>query len=317
VTGAGALTAAQLRAERWRLRLRGYRQFVRRYRTNTAGVLGVVIVVVFGVMAIVPTLLVGPQESATLPSGVSFDPPSAAHLLGTDELGRDVLNSLVHGSRISLLIGVLATVITVGLGVVIGIVSGFIGGRTDTLLMRLTDFFLILPTFVLALVLAPIILDTFGAGAEVFGIRMTLVAIVIVIGLTSWASTARIIRSQALSIKERAFVDRARVIGSGSGRIMSKHILPNVMSLIVANTVLVIAGSILTETTLSFIGLGDPLAPSWGTMLYLAQTSGAPGSGAWWYTAAPGVAIVLVVLAFTLIGNALDDTLNPKLQARK
>jgi peptide/nickel transport system permease protein len=317
VTGATGLTAAQLRAERWRLRLRGYRQFLGRYRTQRAGVIGVVIIVVFALMAITPDLLVGPLEPATHPTGGPFEAPSAVHVLGTDELGRDILNLVVHGARISLLIGFLATVITVGIGAVIGIVAGYVGGALDTFLMRITDFFLILPTFVLALVLAPIILDTFGAGAEVFGIRMTLVAIIIVIGLTSWASTARIIRSQALSVRERAFVDRARVIGSGSGRIMVRHILPNVMSLIVANTVLVIAGSILTETTLSFIGLGDPLAPSWGTLLYFAQASGAPGSGAWWYTAAPGVSIVLVVLAFTLIGNALDDTLNPKLQARK
>ncbi len=317
MSGTTTLTASQLRAERWRLRVRGYRQFARRFGKQRAGLIGVLIVVVFALMAIVPELLVGPLEPATHPTGIPFDPPSAAHVLGTDEIGRDILNLVVHGARISLLIGFLATVITVGLGAVIGIVSGYLGGSVDTFLMRITDFFLILPTFVLALVLAPIILDTFGAGAEIFGIRMTLIAIIVVIGLTSWASTARIIRSQALSVRERAFVDRARVIGSGSGRIMIKHILPNVMSLIVANTVLVIAGSILTETTLSFIGLGDPLAPSWGTLLYFAQASGAPGSGAWWYTAAPGVSIVLVVLSFTLIGNALDDTLNPKLQVRK
>jgi len=314
---AGRLSQRQLRSERWRLRWRSLRLFLRRFAGHRAGVFGVVIIVIFGLAALVPSLLVGPVEPVTTPTGLPLEPPSARHLIGTDELGRDLFNLVVHGSRISLLIGLLATVITVGLGAVIGIVSGFVGGRTDTFLMRITDFFLILPTFVLALVLAPIIIEIFGPGAEVYGIRATLIAIIIVIGLTSWASTARIIRSQALSVKERAFVDRARVIGAGPARIMVAHILPNVMSLIVANTVLVIAGSILTETTLSFVGLGDPFAPSWGTILYFAEAAGAPGSGAWWYTAAPGVAIVVVVLAFTLIGNALDDTLNPKLQARK
>jgi peptide/nickel transport system permease protein len=284
---------------------------------HPAGVLGVLIIVVFGVMALAPELLVGPFETPSRPSGLPLESPSATHLIGTDEQGRDVLNLVVHGARISLMVGLLASAITVFLGAGIGIVAGFFGGRTDTILMRITDFFLILPTFVLALVLAPIIIDVFGVGTEVLGMRMTLFAIILVIGLTSWASTARIIRSQALSVKERAFVDRARVIGAGPGRIMVHHILPNVMSLIVANTVLVIASSILTETTLSFVGLGDSQSPTWGTTLHYAQVTGAPGSGAWWYTAAPGVAIVLVVLAFTLIGNALDDTLNPKLKARR
>lgn len=311
------LTSGQLRAERWRLRVAGFRSFARRFVSHPAGVVGLVIIVVFGVMALAPGLLVGPFETPSRPSGLPLDSPSGAHLLGTDEQGRDVLNLVVHGARISLLVGLLASAITVILGAGIGIIAGFFGGRVDTILMRLTDFFLILPTFVLALVLAPIIIDVFGVGTEIFGMRMTLIAIILVIGVTSWASTARIIRSQALSVKERAFIDRARVIGAGPGRIMARHILPNVMSLIVANTVLVIASSILTETTLSFIGLGDAQSPTWGTTLHYAQVTGAPGSGAWWYTAAPGVSILLVVLAFTLIGNALDDTLNPKLKARK
>jgi peptide/nickel transport system permease protein len=311
------LTAGQLRAERWRLRLAGIRSFARRFASHPAGVVGIVIIVIFGVMAIAPELIAGPFERASRPSGLPLEAPSSAHILGTDEQGRDVLNLVVHGARISLMVGLLASAITIILGAGIGIIAGFFGGRTDTILMRITDFFLILPTFVLALVLAPIIIDVFGGGTEILGIRMTLVAIIIVIGLTSWASTARIIRAQALSIKERAFVDRARVIGAGPSRIMIRHILPNVMSLIVANTVLVIASSILTETTLSFVGLGDPQSPTWGTTLHYAQVTGAPGSGAWWYTASPGVAIVLVVLAFTLIGNALDDTLNPKLKARR
>ena len=141
--------------------------------------------------------------------------------------------------------------------------------------MRITDFFLVLPTFVLAIILAPIILDIIGIDAELFGIRATLIVIVIVIGITSWASTARIIRSQTLSVKERMFVDRARVIGGSGGHIMRRHILPNVINLIVANTVLIFAGAIFTETTLAFIGLGDPFAPSWGQLLNTAQESGA------------------------------------------
>ena len=178
--------------------------------------------------------------------------------------------------------------------------------------MRLTDFFLVLPTFVLAIILAPVILDIIGVEAEIFGLRATLLVIVVVIGITSWATTARIIRSQTLSMRERMFVDRARVIGSGQGHIMRRHIFPNVVNLIVANAVLTFAAAVFTETSLSFIGLGDPFAPSWGQILDSAQSAGAPGLGAWWYIAPPAVCVVLVVLAFTLVGNALDDILNPK-----
>ncbi len=137
------------------------------------------------------------------------------------------------------------------------------------------------------------------------------------IGITSWSSTARIIRSQTLSLKERAFVDRARVIGAGSGHIMRRHILPNVINLIVANAVIVFAGAVLTETFLSFVGLGDPLQPSWGQLLESARAIGAPGLGAWWYFVPPSACIVLVVLAFTLVGSALDDQLNPKRRERR
>jgi peptide/nickel transport system permease protein len=184
--------------------------------------------------------------------------------------------------------------------------------------MRITDFFLVIPTFILALILTQVIREVIGSGSQEFlGIRMTLIVIVIVIGITSWSSTARIIRSQTLSLKERAFVDRARVVGAGSGHIMRRHILPNVINLIVANAVLVFAGAVLTETTLSFIGLGDPFQPSWGQILEAARSVGAPGLGAWWYFAPPGVCIVLVVLAFTLVGGALDDLLNPKRRGRR
>ncbi|MGZ8501418.1 MAG: ABC transporter permease [Candidatus Limnocylindrales bacterium] len=306
-----------VRGERWRLRVRNARDFGRRYTQRADGVAGLAILLVFMVVAILPMLFVGPLETATTASGKALEPPSGAHFLGTDDLGRDMLNQTVHGARISMTIGFLATMITILLGAVIGIVSGFRGGWVDNVLMRFTDFFLILPTFVLAILLAPIILDIVGDDAEIFGIKAKLIVIVVVIGLTSWASTARIIRSQTLSVKERMFVDRARVIGSGPGHIMRRHILPNVTNLIVANTVLTFAAAIFTETTLAFIGLGDPFAPSWGQLLNAAQEIGAPSLGAWWYIAPPAVSVVLVILAFTLVGNALDDVMNPKAAGRR
>ena len=311
------LRAEDVRRARLRLQLRRFSTFVGRFARRRDGLIGGLILLAFAVLAIAPDLFVGQLESVVTATGDRFDPPSVAHLLGTDRQGRDMLNLTAHGTRVSMIIGLLATLITVFIGALIGIVSGFLGGRIDTFLMRITDFFLVLPTFVLALILAPVLLDIIGTQAELFGMRMTLVVIVVVIGITSWAATARIIRSQTLSLRERAFVDRARVIGAGPGWIMRRHILPNVVNLIVANTVLTFAGAVLTETTLSFIGLGDPFQPSWGQLLNQAQSDGAAGLGAWWVLAPPGISIILVVLGFTLVGGALDDVLNPKLRGRR
>jgi peptide/nickel transport system permease protein len=293
--------------------------FLRQVVARRAGLVGLLILVVFTILAIVPDLLVGPLQTVTTATGQArLEAPSAAHLFGTDESRRDILNLTVHGTRIAMVIGLLATTITVLLGGVIGVISGFVGGWLDTILMRISDFFLVLPTFVLALILTSMIRELLGSGArEIFGIRFGLIAIVIVIGITSWSSTARIIRAQTLSLKERAFVDRARVIGAGNLHIMVRHILPNVVNLIVANAVLVFAGAVLTETTLSFIGLGDPFQPSWGQILNAAETAGAAGLGAWWYFLPAGACIVLVVLAFTMVGTAVDDVLNPRQRSRR
>lgn len=285
---------------------------------HPSGLIGIVILVFFTVLALVPDLLVGELQTAVTATGGRLKPPSAEFPLGTDELGRSMLNLVVHATRISMVIGLLATVITVAVGAVLGIVSGYIGGRFDTLVMRIADFFLVMPTFVLAIILTSLIRDVLGTGSkEICGIRLSLLVIVVVIGITSWSSTARIIRSQTLSLRERAFVDRARVIGASSGHIMRRHILPNVMNLIIANSVLTFAGAVLTETTLSFVGLGDPFQPSWGQLLEAARQVGALQLGDWWYYVPPGAAVVLVVFAFTLLGNALDDIMNPRRMAAR
>jgi len=282
------------------------------------GFFGIAILLIFTVLALVPNLFVGPLQTAITATGPRLAPPSAAFPLGTDELGRSMLNLTVHATRISMVIGFLATVITVGVGSFLGIVSGYVGGRLDGVIMRTADFFLVIPTFVLAIILTSLLRDVLGTGAaEIGGIRLSLLVIVVVIGLTYWSSAARIIRSQTLSLKERAFVDRARVIGASGGHIMLRHILPNVINLIVANAILTFASAVLTETTLSFVGLGDPFQPSWGQLLEAARTVGAPGLGAWWYFMPAGLAVVLVVFAFTLLGNALDEVLNPRRQGRR
>jgi peptide/nickel transport system permease protein len=306
-----------IQGERLRLRIRSARSFIRQFLHHRSGLVGVLILAVFTVLAITPETFVGPLQTVVTASPEHLASPSTTYLLGTDSLGREVLNLTVWGSRISMVIGFMATIVTIVVGVLIGLVAGYAGGRTDAVLMRITDLFLVLPTFVLALILAPIILDVVGSDSEIAGIRMTLIVIVVVIGLTSWASTARVIRSQVLSLKERAFVDRARSIGASGAHIMRRHLLPNVVNLIIANMVLTFAGAVLTETTLSFVGLGDPFQPSWGQILNDAETLGAPSLGAWWWVAGPATSIVLVVLAFTLVGNALDDILNPRRLARR
>jgi len=257
---------------------------------------------VFVILAAVPNLIVGPLQTAVTATGGRLTPPSPVHLFGTDELGRDVLNQTVHGARISLAIGLLATLVTVAIGAVVGIVAGFVGGWLDALLMRITDFFLVLPTFVLALILTPIIRELVGSAAtRVFGIRMTLIVIVIVIGITSWSSTARIIRSQTLSLRSaRSSTGPAR-----SGRERPHHAPahpPERHQPHRGERGPDVCRSRPHGDDALVRRAGRPFQPSWGQLLEAARASGAPGLGAWWYIAPPGACIVLVVLAFTLVG---------------
>ena len=173
----------------------------------------------------------------------------------------------------------------------------------DNLLMRVTDFFLVLPWLPFCMVLAAIL------GNSIWNI-------ILVIGLTGWSSTARIIRAQTLSVKEQQYVERTRSIGAGKWYVMMKHILPNVFPLVFSEAILIVSSSILTETSLAFLGLGDPTNPSWGTMLNDAYSTGAMTVGAWWYFITPGLCVILVALGFTLMGYAFDEILNPKLKER-
>ncbi|MGX9576399.1 ABC transporter permease [Mesorhizobium sp. f-mel] len=297
---------------RRQVRLRAMKAFVGRLFQRGGAWVGVAALTFFLVFAAVPGPLVGPLETAATATGDFLTPPDSEHLLGADEVGRDVLNLVVHGARISLTIALIATVISVIVGTTVGITAGYFGGRVDNWLMRMTDFFFIVPPFVLALVIAPVFVEVVGRGREILGFRTSLFVVVIVIGLTSWSFIARVIRSQTLSLRERLFVDRARVAGTSDFSIMVRHILPNLVPQIAANGALVVANAIYIETSLSFLGLGDPLQPSWGTLLSLAQRAGAASVGAWWYLGAPGVCVLTVALGFVLLGNALDDTFNPR-----
>ena len=269
---------------------------------NRLGLIGVIMLTLAVAVAIFAPLLAptDPYEPVRVSIDDIYAEPSSAHLLGTDDAGKDVLSALVYGSRVSLIVGFSAAFISLLIGGTIGLVAGYFGRALGNFLMRVTDFFLVIPDLALQIVIVAIV-------------GQSLRNIIIVIGALGWTTTARLVRAQTLSVKERKFVFRARALGAGDFHILRRHIVPQVLPLMVANTVLVISLAILSESTLAFIGLGDPTVISWGQMLNFAFTRGAVSAGAWWALIPPGLAIVWVVLATTLLGNALEELLNPRL----
>jgi peptide/nickel transport system permease protein len=271
---------------------------------DPGGAAGLAILAAFALVALTAPLLFDAQGlDVTRATGEQLAGPTSGFPLGTDENGRSVLALVAWGSRISLLVGLAATAISMTIGTLVGIVSGYLRGTfVGAALERLTDWFLVIPFLPLAIVLATVL----GA---------SLLNVILVIGVTSWPSTARVVRAQTLTVEARPYVERARALGGGGWHIMTRHVLPNVMPLVLANTTLTVAVAIVSETTLSFLGLGDPFSVSWGTVLELAFDNGAISKGAWWYLLPPGLCVVLVVLAFTLLGRALERVLNPRLAA--
>ena len=303
------MSAAALASPRriaWQRRRHALAEAWRGYRSNTLGMIGLVVLVLIIVMAIAAPLL---SDSAGLHGVNTTQNPAWAHpsgdfFLGTDHLGRPVLTQVIWGARISLLVGLAATVLAIVIGSLVGITAGFLGGRIGGVLMRITEWFLVIPFLPLAIALAAVL------GPSIRNI-------ILVIGVTSWPSTARLIRAQVLTLKERLYVDRSRALGASDTHIMSRHILPNVAPLILANLTLTVPVAILSETTLAFLGLGDPSAASWGKMLQEGFEAGALTQQAWWYYVPPGLGIMLVVLAFTLVGQALEEVLDPRLRDQR
>jgi peptide/nickel transport system permease protein len=228
-------------------------------------------------------------------------PPSSEHWLGTTEVGSDVLSQVLVGARVSIIVGFSAAVISAVLGSAVGLIGGYFGGLTDKLFDGFENWFLVIPQLPLMIVLARLL-------------NPSLFVLVMVIGLTSWAGTGRIVRSQVLTLKERAFVERARALGASDWHIIRRHILPNALPLIFANTVLIVAVAILAEAGLSFLGLGDPTHISWGSMLENGFDSGAPSAGAWWYLVPPGLCITVLVFVIGLIGYVFEQHINPRLR---
>jgi peptide/nickel transport system permease protein len=233
--------------------------------------------------------------------GDVFEPPSSRHWLGLDDGGVDMVTLLIWGLRISLVVGFAATLVSMLLGGAIGVLAGYFGGATDSALMRVTDYFIVIPDVPLMIVIAAI------WGPSLFHI-------VVVIGVLLWAPTARIIRAQVKSVRERVYVQRARSLGAGHARIIATHVLPQVAPLLVATTVLTVAVAIFDETFLSFLGLGDPSSVSLGKIIENAFERTAISSGAWWAIVPPGIEVALLVLGCSLLGQAIEDVLNPRLR---
>ncbi len=279
-----------------------FKEIWRTFRRRPMGIVGALMLFSVVFVAIFAPWLApyDPDEKIDVEPGDLLAPPDAEHLLGRDDAGKDVLSQLIYGARISLTVGFVASFMSIFIGTTVGLVAGYRGGRLDNALMRLVDFLLVIPDLPLMLVL----ISMWGRG---------LWKIILVIGILGWTYTARLVRSQVLSIKERQFVLRARAIGAGSLRIIARHVFPQVLPLILAEAVLDISGAIIAESSLSFLGLGDPTLISWGMMLNFAFER-AISRMAWWFLLPPGFAIIWVSLGLVLMGSTLEEIVNPRLK---
>jgi len=268
-----------------------------RLRHNRMAMSGAAIVLLMFIMATAASLVSG--DPAAIDISKSLLAPSWQYPLGTDDLGRDVMVRMLYGARISLLVGFVAVGISTLIGIVLGAVSGFYGGWVDTIIMRFVDIMLCFPTFFLIL-------------AVIAFLDPSIWNIMIVIGLTSWMGVARLIRAEFLSLRRRDFVQAAQVLGVSDFRLIFYHILPNALSPVLVSATLGVAGAILTESALSFLGIGvQPPTPSWGNMLIVGkQTLGS----AWWLSVFPGLAILITVLGYNLLGEGIRDALDPRLK---
>jgi peptide/nickel transport system permease protein len=267
--------------------------------TQPQALIGLAIIGAFVIIALVAPLFLSGDPKAKV--GPIFEPPSTAHPLGLDGGGADMIRLLIAGTRVSLLVGFCAALVSAIIGGTIGVLSGFFGGKTDIALMRMTDYFLVIPDIPLMIV-----------AAALFGRSLT--NIIIIIGIIYWTTTARLIRAQVKSVRERVYVKRSRALGAGNSRLIFKHILPQVAPLLIANTVLLVAYAIFAETFITFLGLGDPSVISWGRLIENAFQDDAILNNAWWAIVPPGLCVTLIVLGATIFGQSLEDGLNPRLR---
>ena len=276
----------------------GAADFWRRFRRHTSGMVGLVALVTVVLLALTaPVLFPGdPFRQVDRP----FSPPFGNHILGTDVLGRDVAAGVAHGARTSLVIACLATGVAVLVGTAVGSVAGYHGGWLDDALMRVTEFFQTIPTFLFAIVLLAIL-------------SPTVTTIIVAIALVTWPPVARLARGEVLALRAREFVQAGLALGMTDRRVLIRHVLPNCLSPIIVTASLTVATAILIESALSFLGLGDPNTMTWGLMIGAGRTF---LRTAWWLCTIPGLAILVTVLAINLAGEGLNDTLNPRLRGR-
>jgi len=275
------------------------KRFTRAFLRHKLGVLGAIVFCLFVLIAICAPFI-SPYDPYSIALKDRFSPPSCAHLLGTDELGRDILSRLIYGSQVSLTVGGLAVGIAVFIGTIVGIISGYFMGWVDIIVQRIIDAALCFPSLLIIITVAAILEKT-----SVWHIGL-------IIGLLSWASLARLVRAEVLSLREREFIEAARAIGASTTRIIIKCIFPNVLSVVVVAATFGLAGAIITEASLSFLGLGiAPPTPSWGNMLYAARSISTL-LGFPWVWLAPGASICLCVLSINFMGDALRDALDPR-----
>ena len=274
--------------------------FLKRYMRKYGAVFGLIIISIVSILAIAAPLIY--EESPWMMVDMPLIPPftDPAYPFGTDMLGRDITAGLVWGARVSLIVGIMSTVIALGFGILVGATAGYCGGRIDDALMRFTEFFQTIPQLALAVVIVAVM------SPSIYSIMGAITAV-------SWPPAARLVRSEFMTLKQREFVLAAIVVGQKPARIVWSQILPNAMSPIIVSASFMVATAILTESALSFLGLGDRNLMSWGFMIGAARTM---IREAWWMSVWPGVAILLTVLAINLIGEGLNDALNPQLRKR-
>jgi peptide/nickel transport system permease protein len=277
------------------------KNFWRHFKKNRLGVGGLVIIVIVFFIAIFAPFL-SPYDTGKTDVSLKLKSPSFQHYLGTDQLGRDVFSRMLYGSQISLSVGFVAVGISILIGILVGAMAGYKGGWVDSLLMRFVDIMLSFPSFFLILTVVAIL-------------RPNIYNVMIVIGITSWEGTARFVRAEFLSLRERDYVQAARALGVKDRRIIFRHILPNALAPVFVTASLGVASAILIEAGLSFLGFGvQPPAPSWGNILTEGRTY---IFDAWWLTVFPGLAILITVLSFNLFGEGLRDALDPRLRGRR
>jgi peptide/nickel transport system permease protein len=272
------------------------RAFMRRFLRHRPAVLGLVILLIVLVCAVLAPVIHPASPFQLL--GKPFEAPFGQYLLGTDQLGRDLTAAVLYGARTTLLIGLVATTIAVLVGVTIGGVAGYYGGRTDAWLMRLTEIFQTIPFFLFAILLLAVLTPSIAN-------------VIIAIAVVSWPPMARLVRGEFMAMRDREFVLACVSMGMGSLRIIIRHVLPNTLSSIIVTASLMVATAILIESSLSFLGLSDPNVMSWGFIIGAGRTA---IRSAWWVCAIPGLAILLTVMSINLIGEGLNDALNPRLR---